>query len=305
MSISCTKRNARNHLFLLLTLTLILIHLQLKAQDELPIPSIIPSMISQDANRIQNPLAIKRFLSRLHSLEKGDSVNVNILHIGDSHIYADQMTGMVRQLLQKRFGIGCTKQLYRFKPTDFQDTIRTSYITPLSPDSIKKSGVCYYIAGANGAEFSTYNQKSEFFKETALLQPDLVIISMGTNEAFGYLEQTIFENNIDAFVSQIRNYNPNAEILITTPGDALKKKRFHNANIEKVCSILINYASSANIAVWDLNAVMGGEGSMKKWFTAGLSQKDRIHFSREGYYIQGLLLFNALMNELDQPATER
>lgn len=302
MSIICTKKIVRNLLFLLFMMTLIPI--QLKAQEELPVPTIIPSMIRLEANRIQNPLAIKRFLTKLDNLGKGAPVNVKILHIGDSHIYADLMTGMIRQLLQKRFGLCYTKQLYRFKPKDFQDTLRTSFITPLLTDSIQISGVCYYVAGANGAEYSTYNQNSEFFKETALLQPDLVIISMGTNEAFGYLDKNVFENNIDAFVSQIRWYNPAAEILITTPGDALKKRTL-NTNIEKACSILINYSSISNVAIWDLNSIMGGEGSMKKWFKAGLSQNDRVHFSREGYYIQGLLFFNALMNELDKPATER
>ena len=303
MSISYTKKTVLNLIFLLFIM--IMNPLQLNAQDELPVPSVIPSMIRQDANRIQNPQAINRFLSKLHRLENGDSVHVNILHIGDSHIYADLMTGMVRQLLQKRFGMSCTKQLYRFKPTDFQDTLRTSFITPLFTDSITNSGVCYSVVGANGAEYSTYNQKAEFFKETALLQPDLIIISMGTNEAFGYLDQKIFENNIDAFVSQIRYSNPTAEILITTPSDALKRKRTLNANIGKACSILINYAAISNVAVWDLNSIMGGYGSIKKWFTAGLSQNDRIHFSRDGYYLQGLLLFNALMNELDIPAAER
>ena len=161
------------------------------------------------------------------------------------------------------------------------------------------------MAGANGAEYATYNQKPEFFKETALLQPDLVVISMGTNEAFGFLDQNVFENNIDAFISQIKWYNPTADILITTPGEALRKKRYLNPNIEKVCSILINYAASSNVAVWNLNTLMGGVGSMKKWYTAGLAQKDKIHYNRDGYYLQGFLLYNALMNELDKPATER
>jgi lysophospholipase L1-like esterase len=302
MSIICTNRNVSNLLCLLLML--MVIPLQLNAQDEYPTPPVIPAMIRQDVNRIQNPLALNRFFTKLHSLEKGDSVNVRILHIGDSHIYADLMTGMLRQLFQKRFGIGSAKQFYRYKLAEFQDSLVTSFIVPLPSDSIRNKGVCYFMAGANGAEYSTYNQKPEFFKETALLQPDLVVISMGTNEAFGYLDQNIFENNIDAFISQIRWYNPTADILITTPGDALKRKRYHNANIEKVCSILINYASGSNAAVWNLNVVMGGKGSMKKWYTAGLAQKDKIHYNREGYYLQGFLLFNALMNELDKPATE-
>lgn len=303
MNISCTKKIVHN--LIVLFFIMIMNPVQLNAQTELPVPSVIPSMIRQEANRIQNPHAITRFLSKLQSMEKGGSVNVKILHIGDSHIYADHMTGMVRQLLQKRFGMSCSKQIFRFKLSDFQDTLQTSFITPLYPDSLKNNGVCYYVAGANGAEYATFNQKSEFFKETALLQPDLVIISMGINEAFGNLDQKIFENNIDAFVSQIRSYNPTVEILITTPGDALKRKRYLNPNIKKACSILINYASNANIAVWDLNTIMGGYGSMKRWFSKGLSQNDRIHFKREGYFIQGLLLFNALMNELDTPAAKR
>ena len=303
MSIIYTKRNVSN--LFLLWLILISNPYQLFAQNELSSQVVIPSMINQDANRILNPFAIGNFISRLHRIENGDSVNVKILHIGDSHIYADMFSGEVRQLLQKRFGIGCTKQLFRYKPSDFQDSLRTSFITPLPPDSIFNKGVCYYIAGANGAEFSTYNQNSLFFKETAMLHPDLVIISLGTNEAFGNLEQDIFENNIDAFVSQIRWYNPSAEILITTPGDALKRKRTININIERARSILINYAAVAKVALWDLNAIMGGEGSMKKWFSAGLSQNDRIHLNREGYNLQGFLLFNALMNELDKPTTER
>jgi hypothetical protein len=302
MNIICIRRSVSNILFLLLML--IMIPLQPKAQDVYQVPTAIPAMIRQNANRIQNPLALERLLSKLDSLEKGDSVNVKILHIGDSHIYADLMTGMIRQLFQKRFGTGSSKQLYRYKLAEFQDTLMTSFITPLPDDSIRKSGVCYYIAGANGAEFYTYNQKPEFFKETALLKPDLVIISLGTNEAFGYLDQNTFENNIDAFISQIKYYNPAADILITTPGDALKRKRYINVSIEKVRSILINYATNSNVAVWDLNTIMGGQGSIKKWFSSGLSQKDKIHYTREGYYLQGFLFFNALMNELDKPATK-
>ena len=302
MSIICTNRNVSKLLCLLLMLMIVPLHL--KAQDESPTPPVIPSMIRKDANRILHPLALKRFYAKLQSLEKGDSVNVKILHIGDSHIYADMMTGMLRQLFQKRFGVGASKQFYRYKLAEFQDSLIESFIVPLPSDSIVKKGLCYFMAGANGAEYATYNQKPEFFKETALLQPDLVIISLGTNEAFGYLDQNVFENNIDAFISQIRWFNPTADILITTPGDALKKKRYLNPAIGKVCSILINYAASSNVAVWNLNTIMGGVGSMKKWYTAGLAQKDKIHYNRDGYYLQGFLLYNALMNELDKPATE-
>src|SRR5664279_5026301 len=136
MNIICTNRNVSNLLCLLLIF--MVVPLQLKAQDEYPTPPVIPAMIRQDANRIQHPLALKRFFAKLQSLEKGDSVNVKILHIGDSHIYADMMTGMLRQLFQKRFGVGSTKQFYRYKLAEFQDSLVNSFIVPLPSDSILK-----------------------------------------------------------------------------------------------------------------------------------------------------------------------
>ena len=278
---------------------------QLRAQTELPLPPAIPIFVNQGANTIVNTKAIERFMHKLHQIEKGDTTILRILHIGDSHIYADLFTGMTRQLFQKRFGIGGAKQLMRYKLADFQDSTKTLFIDPYPSDSINRRGILYDVAGANGAEYLTYNQNGLFFKETPLLKPDLVIISLGTNEAFGYLNRSVFENNIDAFISQIRTYNPSVEILITTPGDAMKRKKVHNQNIDVVRKILMDYATVNNTALWDFYKVMGGAGSMKRWFTKGLAQKDKVHLSKEGYLIQGFLFFNALMNELDKPADKR
>jgi lysophospholipase L1-like esterase len=278
---------------------------QLFAQNELPLPQDIPHFINLKANTIIYPKAIEGFTQKLRKMEQGDTTVIRILHIGDSHIYADLFTGMTRQLFQKRFGIGGAKQLLRYKLSDFQDTTKTLFIDPYLVDSINRRGILYDVAGTNGAEYLTYNQNYLFFKETKLLKPDLVIISLGTNEAFGYLNRSIFENNIDAFISQIRTYNPNVEILITTPGDAMKRKRYHNPNIDIVRKILIDYAKVNNTALWDFYTVMGGTGSMKKWFVKGLAQRDKVHLSKEGYLIQGFLFFNAMMNELDKPTGKR
>lgn len=300
MSINFIKRTAAK-LFLLLILS----SHQLSAQNEFPLPEAIPPFINEGANTIIRPKAIKEFIQKLKRIDKGDTTLLHILHIGDSHIYADLFTGMTRQLFQKRFGIGGAKQLLRYNLSDFEDSTKTIFIDPYPADSINKRGVLYDVAGANGAEFLTYNQNGIFFKETPLLKPDLVIISLGTNEAFGYLNKITFENNIDAFISQIRTYNPNAEILITTPGDAMSRKRYHNQNIDTVRKILIDYAKANNIALWDFYSVMGGTGAIKKWFTKGLAQNDKVHLNKEGYLIQGYLFFNALMNELDKPANKR
>lgn len=300
MSINCINRTIVKLFFLLM-----LPFHQLNAQNELPLPPAIPSFINQGANVIIHPKAIEGVIQKLKKMEQGDTTIVRILHIGDSHIYADLFTGMTRQLFQKRFGKGGAKQLIRYKLSDFRDSTKTLFIDPYPSDSINRRGILYDVAGTNGAEYLTYNQNYLFFKETPLLKPDLVIISLGTNEAFGYLNKSVFENNIDAFISQIRTYNPSVEILITTPGDAMKHKKYHNQNIETVRKILIDYANVNNTALWDFYSVMGGTGSMKKWFAKGLAQKDKVHLSKEGYLTQGFLFFNALMNELDNPTDKR
>src|SRR5436190_7907354 len=55
-------------------------------------------------NGIQNPKAIVSFLKKLKDLEKTHSGKINIVHIGDSHIQADMMTGKTRKNLQAVFG---------------------------------------------------------------------------------------------------------------------------------------------------------------------------------------------------------
>ena len=45
---------------------------------------------------------------------------------------------------------------------------------------------------------------------------------------------------------------------------------------------------------------MGGLNSISAWLDEGLAQRDRIHFTREGYDIKGKLFFNAFVNWFDQ-----
>ena len=49
-------------------------------------------------------------------------------------------------------------------------------------------------------------------------------------------------------------------------------------------------------AVWDFFELMGGLHSMAVWENAGLAQKDKVHFTQQGYALIGDLLYNALMD---------
>lgn len=161
------------------------------------------------------------------------------------------------------------------------------------------AGVLYNMIGVNGAEYKHYNMSKYFLQQFSYLNSDLVIVSMGTNEGFyGGFDKELFYRNIDTLVSNLRSVNPNACVLLTTPGDSFKKSRkgrVKNPDMKLAKETVIKYALDHNLAYWDLYEVMGGFGSMAKWYTAKLSAKDRVHFSGRGYQIQGDLFYQAFL----------
>lgn len=194
------------------------------------------------------------------------------------------------------------RQIYlRNKRTDTISNKTTRiYGMMLENDS---AGVLYNMIGVNGAEYRHYNMSKYFFQQFSYLNADLVIVSLGTNEGFaGNFNKELFYNNIDTLISNIKNVSPNAAILLTTPGDSFrrsKKGRVKNPDMKIAEETIINYCTSHNLAYWDLYEIMGGYGSMAKWYAAKLSAKDKVHFSGKGYQIQGDILYQAFLKEYE------
>ena len=159
-----------------------------------------------------------------------------------------------------------------------------------------KHGVVVDCIGNNGATYTSYNNIDNFGLQLKDLDPQLVIISLGTNEAYG--RYTNLSTNIDRLVTAIKAANPNAKILLTTPLETQKK---HNgghtiqSGIAAVRDIIVNYGKTHNVAVWDFYTVGGGAGASAKWLDAGYMQSDRLHLKEKGYHLQGELLAKALL----------
>ena len=49
----------------------------------------------------------------------------------------------------------------------------------------RNSGILYHSSGINGCCYSHYVEAGQVLNQTAALTPDLIILSLGTNEAFG------------------------------------------------------------------------------------------------------------------------
>ncbi len=162
------------------------------------------------------------------------------------------------------------------------------------------AGVLYNMIGVNGAEYRHYTKSKYFMEQLTYLQSSLVIISMGTNEGFNKgFDKDLFYKQIDSLVLAIRITNPSASVILTTPGDSFRKSRkgrVKNPDIKLVEATIITYCKNNNLAYWDLYEIMGGYGSMAKWYTAKLSAADRVHFNGNGYKLQANLFYDALMS---------
>jgi lysophospholipase L1-like esterase len=161
-------------------------------------------------------------------------------------------------------------------------------------------GIIYHSIGVNGASFKSYNSTTLFIEQLSYLKPDLIIISLGTNESYAN-KFTIaeFDEQANAFMEALKKSCSPCSILLTTPADNYKFKKgkpVNNDNPGIIGNYLKAYAAQKQYAVWDLYEIMGGKESMKHWKKQGLSTKDYVHFTRKGYELQGSLLFEAIMN---------
>lgn len=159
-----------------------------------------------------------------------------------------------------------------------------------------EAGVLYHSAGLNGATVVSYLRCSALAQQIAMLQPDLVIISLGTNDAYRHrFDDRRFKEDYRELVQRIRKAAPQCNILITTPGDCYFQRRYPNPHVAKAVQRLKELAQEEDLLFWDWFAVMGGKGSIVAWKNAGLANPDLVHLLQPGYELQGVLLYEALM----------
>lgn len=159
-----------------------------------------------------------------------------------------------------------------------------------------KSGVLYHVVGVNGAKYAHYQAAKYFAEQTHKLNPELFIISLGTNEAldYPYIDKRL-PTYIDNLVSSLRANNPLAKFILVTPPDCFMKRTRKNPGIEKVREHLIQFAVENGYAFYDMHQALGGDGSAERWKEAQLLRSDGVHFTKEGYDYQGNLLFHAII----------
>lgn len=164
-------------------------------------------------------------------------------------------------------------------------------------------GLTYHSVGVNGASIPSYLNCPDLEQQLALLNPDLIIFSIGINDAFGKnFSRESFENNYSELMRRIRKTCPNTAFLFTTNTDSYRRIRrrvYKNYNGNEVKAAMYHLARQNGAAVWDLYSVMGGLGSIASWKKNGLAQRDLIHLTNAGYTYLGDLFFDAFLKKYE------
>lgn len=169
------------------------------------------------------------------------------------------------------------------------------------------TGTVVHSIGNNGATYSSYSLIDHFGSELAALDADLVIIALGTNEAFGRTTTDELRANINNLIESIKHYSPQAKILLIGPTECYRSSYVRRKGRRRSRTQVVNqkaatmarairlYAEENNVAYYNHYAIAGRASALR---SAHLLSKDGVHFTRTGYALWGNLLADALLEQL-------
>jgi lysophospholipase L1-like esterase len=162
-------------------------------------------------------------------------------------------------------------------------------------------GAVFSALGINGYQLNQWDRwnSQAWQNELNVVEPDLVILAYGTNEAYNNMDIESVKQSLLKTISQIRTASPKSAIMILGAPESLKNtagscgKR--PAKLTELQNMQRDVATSQHTLYWDWQAAMGGECSMKSWISQGLARSDGVHFTSSGYQRLGLALANSIL----------
>lgn len=229
-----------------------------------------------------NAITGDTLLDRLFDTLRLSGRPVRILHLGDSHVAPGTFTRAMEATLQQAWA--------------------------------ETGGAEVHFLGHNGATVN-YFATPEWMGKIAAQGPDLIVASFGTNECHGMgYQEAQHRAMMQTFFTMLREACPCATILLTTPpGDYLsqrvsrRRRRASNPNpmTIRAAAEIRRFGQEEGMAVWDLHTIAGGSRALDNWIGGGFMQRDRVHFTPEGYQVQGRLLGEALLGAYNNYADRR
>ena len=216
--------------------------------------------------------------------------SVRVVHIGDSHVRGHVLPVAVRRKLEAAWGSEAMKNTL------------INYNTSALAQETGQKGFIFHAIGKNGATMSYFLDEA-VIQQIARLNPDLVIISIGTNESHGRFTVAALQQNFDTFTTRMRQLCPGVSFLLTTPPGSYRR-RMPNRVGGEVARAQSNYGSRHGIAVWNLYEIAGGDARVcANWRGAGMMARDGVHYTHEAYNLQGNLLGEAILKAYNKWTT--
>ena len=161
-------------------------------------------------------------------------------------------------------------------------------------------GVTVHTLGHNGATYQTY-LKDHFTSSVSKLKPDLIIISLGTNDAMGRVSSSAVRASVRCLVDQLRRNCPEVRIVLSTPLMSYVTRRrgrtAPNPNVKLVSRAITEEAKALGVGYIDTFEIFGGERGADRLVSDGLLRSDRIHLTTEGYKALGNSIADALAKD--------
>ena len=253
------------------------------------------SMPSAFRHTQPNVITHAEWLEPIRKILAASERPLRILQIGDSHVAGKSFPQAIKAAL-------------------------TQYIGAAESNPENGEGMTFHYFGKNGAT-SQHFRTDSYMQKFATQEPDLIILSLGTNEAHGMgYREDLHESQLDQFFELLRKACPDAVILLTTPpGDYLTRSfvdyrqtsRSHrkvrhvrrskqpNPMSARCAQLIKEYGEAHQMPVWDLYHICGGEeAALRNWVSGNYMRPDRIHFHPQGYTLHGKLLAEALVQAL-------
>lgn len=165
-------------------------------------------------------------------------------------------------------------------------------------------GLVYNRCGVVGATFLQLIAQEDFtLLQLKEMHPDLLIFSYGSNESYDAgLNIMSYASLVRRFIYDLKSALPEINIIITSPPDTRSANRYPKNTLAITDSLRV-IASRTECAFWDLHEIMGGDTSIYFWLDNQLARKDKLHFSKTGYELQGNLFSLAFLTAFSEKHT--
>jgi lysophospholipase L1-like esterase/HKD family nuclease len=180
----------------------------------------------------------------------------------------------------------------RTEPKAIEDALKS--LGPVQYDTMAKVGI--------SANYPLTDPTNWLDKPIQKDHPDLVILSFGSNDSAGNVNQAAYEQSYQKLIDNVRERDPNASILIVGPSDGDSITGANKGNtlpgLDNVVAAQKAVAEKNGLDFFDLRQSMGGPGSIEDWHSKGLAADDKLHFTTKGYELIGNAVANHIKDQV-------